>query len=77
MVPAKFSLSDAQVDFVNQYEVLGFPDKSSVVRAAIDQFQAQCQERRLQESADLYAEIYAEDEELQRLADITTEDWPE
>jgi len=77
MVPAKFSLSDAQVDFVNQYEVLGFPDKSSVVRAAIDQFRARCAKRQLEESAALYSEIYGEDDELQRLTDAATEDWPE
>jgi len=76
MVPTKISLTDTQVDFVNQYQVLGFPDKSSVVRAAIDQFREQWEERRLEESAKLYSEVYSKDEELRRLTDCAIEEWP-
>lgn len=76
MTPMKISLTELQVDFVNQYQVLGFPDKSSVVRAAIDQFREEWEKGRLEESAKLYSEVYSEDENLRHLTDAAIEDWP-
>jgi Arc/MetJ-type ribon-helix-helix transcriptional regulator len=77
MHQAKISLTEAQVGFLEQYQALGYPDKSSLVRAAIDQLQKQRSEEQLAESADLYAEIYSGDGELSELTEQALEGWPE
>ena len=77
MVQAKFSITEAQADFVGQYYDLGFPDKSSVVREAIDHLRERLKQRQLQQSAELYAEFYAQDDELKELAEQSLQDWPE
>ncbi len=77
MRQAKFSLTESQVEFLEQYGTLGFADKSAVVRRALDQLRARFAEEQLRESAQLYAEVYGEDSELQRLTENALEDWPE
>ncbi len=67
MKQVKIRLSDEQVEFVNQYALLGYRDKSSLVREALDQLRREWMRRRLRESADLYAEEYARDQDLRRL----------
>ena len=76
MPQAKFSLSETQIDFINRHEVWGFPDKSALVREALNEMQAKLAQERLAESAKLYAEVYAEDEELRKLTEAALEDWP-
>ncbi len=77
MKQAKFSLMPSQIEFLEQHDDLGFPDKSALVREALDQLQRRISERRLRESAKLYAEVYAEDRELRTLTEGAIEDWPE
>jgi Arc/MetJ-type ribon-helix-helix transcriptional regulator len=77
MVQAKFSITDEQREFLDEFEALGYPDRSSVVRAAVDRFRKQLEEERLRASADLYAEVYAEDRDLQELTDRAIREWPE
>ncbi len=73
----KVSLADSQNQFVNQHQLWGFPDKSSLVREALEQLQSCLKKERLRQSADLYAQIYEEDRELQALTEQALEDWPE
>jgi len=68
MQQSKFSLTESNVEFLKQYQTLGYPDKSSLVREAIDQFKTKMTQQQLAESADLYAEVYAEEEDLQELS---------
>jgi hypothetical protein len=77
MPQAKFSLSPGQIEFINQHETWGFPDKSALLREALNEMKAKLARARLAELAQLYAEIYAEDEELQRLTEAAIEDWPQ
>ncbi len=77
MPQAKLSLTRDQAEFLGGFAALGYPDKSSLVREAIDRFRNELTQQRLCESADLYAEIYAEDEELQQLTSQAMEGWPE
>ena len=77
MRQGKFSLTDEQAEFVNHFAVLGYRDKSSLVRAAIERLRGESMQRQLRESAELYAEVYAEDEPLQELTEQAIEDWPE
>jgi len=76
MPQAKFSLSEAQIDFINRHQALGFPDRSALVRYALDQLRTQVAQERLRESARLYAEVYAEDQDLQDLTDAALDEWP-
>jgi len=76
MPQAKFSLSDAQLEFINRHEAWGFPDRSALVRQALDQMKARLAQERLAESAQLYAEVYAEEQDLRDLTETALEDWP-
>lgn len=77
MPQAKFSLEEAQAVFLNDFETYGFKDKSSMVRAAIDQLKKKLELESLKKSADLYSEIYAEDDELKELTETAVSGWPE
>lgn len=76
MLQAKFSLEESQVEFLSEFRRHGFKDKSAVVRNALDRFRAELAQQRLRESADLYAEVYANDAETQEWTDAALEEWP-
>jgi Arc/MetJ-type ribon-helix-helix transcriptional regulator len=77
MPQAKFSLTEIQSDFLNQHRDFWFPDRSSVVRAALDRLRMALKKKQLIESAKLYAEVYSEEEELQELTEQANSEWPE
>ncbi|NUQ63219.1 MAG: hypothetical protein HUU20_12135 [Pirellulales bacterium] len=77
MPEVEFNLTDEQLEFLNQFAKLGYPDRSSLVREAIERFRSDFQQNRLDESAKLYAEVYAEDHDLQQLTRQAMEGWPE
>ena len=77
MLQAKFSLEESQIDFVNNYKRLGFKDKSTMVREALKRFKKSIELQSLKESADLYHQVYVEDQDLQELTESSVEDWPE
>ncbi|MDJ0755698.1 MAG: hypothetical protein QNJ45_19385 [Ardenticatenaceae bacterium] len=77
MEQAKFSLTPSLIQFVNTYKDLGFKDKSSLVRAALEQFKEEVELRVLKESAALYAEIYDTDDEAKEWVEDSIQDWPE
>jgi hypothetical protein len=73
----KLSISDSQARFLEHYKSLGYPDKSALVRRAIEDLSTRLAKERLRASAELYAEVYAEDEELQGLTEDALRGWPE
>lgn len=77
MQQAKFSVADSQIEFIKQYSRFGFKDKSSMVRAALEELRKKLEHQSLKESAKLYAEIYQKDEELQELTNSAIPGWPE
>lgn len=77
MQQAKFSLTPPIVDFLGSHKRYGFKDKSSMVRAALLQLQEELELEQLRQSADLYAEVYAEDTELFELTEAAIIEWPE
>lgn len=77
MLQAKFTIETSQALFLDHFRQYGFKDKSALVRAALQKFQQELERQQLIESADLYAEIYAEDQELQELTQAALEGWPE
>jgi hypothetical protein len=76
MIPAKFALEQSHVDFLDQFKTLGFKDKSSIVRLALDKLHQEIARQQLEQSAQLYAELYAEDKQLQLLTDTAISNWP-
>jgi Arc/MetJ-type ribon-helix-helix transcriptional regulator len=76
MVPTKVVLEQSQIDFLSQFKDLGFKDKSSLVRSALNQLQQQIEVQELERSADLYTEVYEGDEDLQKLTALAGADWP-
>ena len=77
MTQAKFSMAESQIKFLNDYSRFGFKDKSAMVRAALYELKRKLERTQLQESANLYAELYAADDELVHLTEAATTDWPE
>jgi metal-responsive CopG/Arc/MetJ family transcriptional regulator len=76
MQQTKISLDENQLDFLNSYRELGFKDKSSLVRTAIQEFIRSFERQKLAKSAKLYAEVYKEDVDLRLLTDSAIEGWP-
>ncbi len=77
MQQAKFSLTFTLVEFLNNYKFYGFKDKSSMVRAALLRLKEELDLQSLKQSANLYAEIYEEDSDLQELTEASIAGWPE
>lgn len=77
MHQAKFSVAESQIKFIEQYSRFGFKDKSSMVRAAIEESRKKLEYQSLKISAELYAEIYQKDDETQELTNSAISDWPE
>ncbi len=76
MIQAKFSLEKSHIQFLAQCKRYGFKDKSDVVRTALDRLYAELAQQRLCASADLYAEVYTEDDETQEWTDAALSEWP-
>ena len=73
---AKFTLEQSHIDFLEQFKDRGFKDKSSIVRLALDRLAQELTQQELEQSADLYAQMYQEDEELQQLTNAASANWP-
>jgi hypothetical protein len=77
MQHANFSLTLSLIEFLNNYKFYGFKDKSSMVRAALLRLKEELELQSLKQSANLYAEVYEEDAELQDLTEVAVAGWPE
>jgi hypothetical protein len=77
MLQAKFSVQETQAYFLSNFKAYGFKDKSSMLRAAIDHFKKKMELESLRKSADLYSEIYSEDDDLKELTETAIIGWPE
>jgi hypothetical protein len=67
MISTNFSLAEDQLAFLNQYQQYGFKDQNELIQMALRRLREELELRHLQESADLYAELYDRDRELQEL----------
>jgi hypothetical protein len=77
MLQAKFSVKESQARFLSKYKDYGFKDKSTMLRDAIDQFKKNLELEQLKQSADLYAEVYSEGNDLKELTETALDGWPE
>jgi len=48
-----------------------------MLRVAIDQFKKKLELEQLSQSANLYAEVYSEDDDLKELTGAASDGWPE
>jgi Arc/MetJ-type ribon-helix-helix transcriptional regulator len=76
MAQAKFTIEQSHIDFLEQFKDRGFKDKSEIVRLALDKLAQEFETQELIQSADSYAELYREDEELQQLTNVASINWP-
>ncbi len=77
MVQAKFSLAKEHIQFLQQHKSYGFKDKSTLVRMALNRLKQELERQQLEDSAELYAQLYQDNDELQQLTEAALEDWPE
>lgn len=77
MYQTKVSLTPPLEEFLGDYRVYGFKDRSAMVRAALQRFREELEARSLRESAALYAAEYEADAELRDLTDSAIQGWPE
>ena len=77
MQQAKFSLTPSLSEFLNNYKLYGFKDKSSMVQIALLRLKEEIEMQELKQSADLYTEVYEEEAELRELTETAISDWPE
>jgi Arc/MetJ-type ribon-helix-helix transcriptional regulator len=77
MQQIKVTLTPSLVEFLDDYKRYGFPNKSAMVQAALLQLQEEIEQHSLKQSADLYAEFYEQDTDLQALAEAALAEWPE
>ena len=75
MVQAQFNLDESLWAFVQQSWQYGFQNQDELIRAALGKLQQELYS--LEMSADLYAEVYAEDKDLQALTDSAIAVWTE
>lgn len=71
-----FKLDDSAIKFIERCQEYGFQDPSEVVRTALQKLQIALEADNLLSSANLYAEIYESDPELQDLTEAGLAEWP-
>ncbi|MBF0229920.1 MAG: hypothetical protein HQK63_10105 [Desulfamplus sp.] len=77
MQQAKFNLTPSTFEFLCNYKFYGFKNKTSMIHSALMRLKEELELNRLKQSADLYTEVYDEDNELQILTETAIQDWPE
>ena len=75
MVQAQFSLDESLWKFVQKADQYGFRNRDELVWLALTKLQKELEQ--LEESANLYAEEYQTDLELQALTDSAIAGWKE
>ena len=69
MVQTNVKIEETQAEFLKQYSQYGFRDKNELVREALNRLREDLEQKSLRESAELYAEIYEQDADLQDLTE--------
>ena len=64
------SIDEKQADFLEKFSQYGFQTQNDLVSEALERLRRDLEKQSLEESASLYAEIYAQDEDLQELTEM-------
>lgn len=69
-------LEQQEQEFVNHYAELGFANPDEMIKKGLHLLKEELDHHaQLTQSADLYAELYGEDEELKEWTESATHDW--
>lgn len=63
-----------QADFLRNFSQYGFKNQEDLLSEALRRLRENLETEMLEESANLYAEIYAEDDDLQELTALASRD---
>jgi hypothetical protein len=63
------SIDESQIDFLKNFSLYGFQNQEELVKEALNRLRRDLEKKSLAESANLYAEIYAEDSDLRQLTE--------
>lgn len=74
--PITVNLDESQIEFLERHKLYGFADRNELLTRALSLLKSELEANELKKSADLYAEIYQEDRELQELTESAIEEWP-
>lgn len=77
MQQVRFNLTPQMVEFLCSYKHYGFDNKSAMIQTALIRLKEKLESENLRQSADLYAEVYEEDSDLQELTETALQEWPE
>ncbi len=69
MVQSKVTLTKELVHFMELHKELGYKDKSSMVRDALERMKRAYELEKLEKSASLYTELYKDDREAKEWLD--------
>ncbi len=64
------AIDENQVDFLKKFSLYGFKTQDELVKEALSRLREDLEQKSLEISASLYAEIYDEDEDLQELTEL-------
>ncbi len=70
-------IEESQLNFLLNHKNYGFKDEGEMIRVALQKLQSELEIQDLEDSAQLYAEIYEEDPELQELTETACVDFRE
>ncbi len=71
------NMEETQVNFLLDHEKYGFKNEEEMIQFALEKLQSELDIKELEASADLYAELYEEDTELQELTETACIDFKE
>ena len=77
MTQAQFNLEESEIEFLDRCQEYGFNNRDELIRVALSKLRQELETRSLEESVDLYAEIYEQDQQLQELTELALLDMPE
>ncbi len=71
------NIEEAQLHFLLHHKNYGFKDEAEMIKFALQKLQSELEDKDLEASAQLYAEIYEKDAELQELTETACVDFRE
>ena len=63
------AIDDNQVEFLKRFSRYGFKSEGDLVKVALERLRNDMERKSLEESANIYADIYANDEELREITE--------
>ena len=71
------NIEEAQLNFLLHHQNYGFKDEAEMIKFALQKLQSELEDKDLEESPQLYTEIYEKDAELKELTETACVDFRE